>query len=230
MSGNGGSAPQLSIVVPVLDEAPRIEGFLVALQSWRGLAEIIVVDGGSGDGSAAIAEPLCDAVLVADAGRARQMNAGAERARGDYLMFLHSDTTLTVSPPAMAGYLARGPAWGFFTARLSGDALAFRIIERMMNLRSRLTRVATGDQCLFLSRALWDSVGGFADIPLMEDVELSKRLRRKADPLLPAEPVTTSSRRWEERGIGRTMVLMWWLRLRFWLGAEPRRLAQLYRG
>ena len=222
--------PRLSIIVPVLDEATRIQGFLGALQPWRGLAEIIVVDGGSRDASMALASQLCDHCLLAERGRARQMNAGAELASGDTLMFLHADTELLISPADMAAALDGKPAWGYFGARLSGKAVAFRVIERMMSLRSRLTRIATGDQALFVSRRLWEQCGGFADIPLMEDVEMCKRLRRLAEPTLPPRPVRTSSRRWEEKGILRTVLLMWSLRLRYWLGASPEALARAYRG
>lgn len=214
----------------MLDEADVLPAFLCHLQRWREVAEIIVVDGGSQDGSAAVAGPLSDAVLQTSAGRARQMNAGAARARGEYLMFLHCDTFHSATPEALTAHLDARPAWGFFPLRLSGEAAAFRVIERAVNLRARLSRVATGDQSLLVSRALWDRSGGFADIPLMEDVEVCKRLRKMAPPLVIPEPVTTSSRRWETQGIVRTVVLMWYLRLRFWLGADPSELAASYRG
>jgi rSAM/selenodomain-associated transferase 2 len=224
------STPRLSIIVPVLNEAELLPAFLLHLQGWREIAEIIVVDGGSRDGSIDVARSLCDVALSTAAGRARQMNAGAACSRGEYLMFVHCDTFHSVAPEALAAHLDARPAWGFFPLRLSGEAVAFRVIERAINLRSRLTRVATGDQSLFVSRSLWERSGGYADIPLMEDVEFCKRLRKLASSAVLPVPVVTSSRRWETRGILRTVLLMWYLRLRFWLGADPADLAASYRG
>ena len=230
MSSAGTAIPRLSIVVPVLNEAAGIETCLEALQDWRGSAEIIVVDGGSEDETAALAAAGSDQLITSGAGRARQMNAGAGASRGEYLVFLHCDTRLGIEPGAMLRVLDRAPAWGFFRVRLSGGAAVFRVIEQAMSLRSQLTMVATGDQCLFVSRSLWEACGGFAEIPLMEDVELCKRLRRSAPPTVVSPPVVTSSRRWEQRGVARTVLLMWQLRLRYWLGADPQQLARLYRG
>ena len=213
----------------MLDESAVLASSLLQLQRWRSVAELIVVDGGSRDDSAAIAAPLCDRILATSPGRARQMNAGAGIARGEYLLFLHCDTQLGITPEAMLVRLQSGPAWGFFAVRLSGRSPALRVIERAMTLRSRLTRVATGDQGLFVSRAAWQASAGFDEIPLMEDVALSKRLSRLAPPHFIEAPVTTSSRRWERHGIVRTILLMWYLRLRYWLGADPARLAAIYR-
>ena len=229
MSGPRASVPALSIIVPVLNEGALLASSLHPLQRWRSVAELIVVDGGSRDDSAAIAAPLCDRVLATAAGRARQMNAGGAVARGEYLLFLHCDTRLGIPPDAMLLRLEEGPAWGFFAVRLSGSSPALRVIERAMTLRSRLTGVATGDQGLFVSREIWDASGGFDDMPLMEDVAFSKRLRRLTPPLFIEAPVTTSSRRWERHGIVRTVLLMWYLRLRYWWGADPARLAAIYR-
>lgn len=223
------SAPTFSLVIPVLNEASRLPAFLSTLAPWRSLAEIIVVDGGSRDDGCDVARGRSDRVLSSPPGRARQMNLGAANARGDYLVFLHCDTILGITPERMAEQVARHPAWGFFRVRLSGEPLVYRVIERAISLRSRLTRVATGDQCIFVARWLWEECGGFAEIPLMEDVELSKRLRKIAAPAFVRTPVTTSSRRWETCGIVSTVLLMWWLRLLFWLGVDPTRLAERYR-
>ncbi len=221
--------PTLSLVMPVLNEAPELALRLDALQPWRASAELILVDGGSEDASLGIAASRVDRVLESPPGRARQQNTGAGAAAGDYLLFLHSDTRLTIEPTALLEALGKAPAWGFFSVRLAGRDWRFRIIERFMCWRSRLTRVATGDQALFVRRELFEQLGGFADLPLMEDVELSKRLRRVANPVIMAPPAVTSSRRWERRGVVRTVLLMWELRLRYWLGAAPADLARRYR-
>jgi rSAM/selenodomain-associated transferase 2 len=220
--------PLVSIVVPVLDEAAGLLAFLEHLQVWRPLAELIVVDGGSKDASIAIATPLVDRVVRTERGRARQMNAGAAGARGQYLLFLHCDTRLSIAPGDFAAELARAPGWGFCRVKLSGGDWRLRIIEAAMNLRSRVSRVATGDQCLFVERSLWAQTGGFASIPLMEDIEICKRLRRIRAPQIIADAVVTSSRRWEQRGVLPTVLLMWRLRLAFWLGVAPARLVKKY--
>jgi rSAM/selenodomain-associated transferase 2 len=220
--------PLISIVVPVLDEAERLAAFLEHLQAWRPLAELIVVDGGSADASAAIAAPLVDRVLRVERGRALQMNAGAALARGRYLLFLHCDTCLSIAAADFAAELAEVPGWGFCRVALSGGDWRLRIVETAMNLRSQLTGVATGDQCLFVERSLWVQTGGFAGIPLMEDIEICKRLRRIQKPHIIADAVVTSSRRWEQRGVLSTVLLMWRLRLAFWLGVSPARLVKKY--
>jgi rSAM/selenodomain-associated transferase 2 len=192
--------------------------------------ELIVVDGGSRDGTARLAHDGADVVLRCDRGRARQMNAGAARAAGSVLLFLHVDTAL---PPAAAEAIARavaqGALWGRFDVQISGDSVWFRVIAALMNLRSRWTGIATGDQAIFVQRALFESQGGYAEIPLMEDVELTSRLRRISKPACLREQVLTSGRRWERRGVWRTILLMWWLRARYALGATPEALARAYR-
>ena len=220
--------PLISIVVPVLDEAEELPAFLEHLQAWRPLAELIVVDGGSADASAAIAAPLVDRVLRVERGRARQMNAGAALARGRYRLFLHCDTCLSIAAGDFAAELAEMPGWGFCRVTLSGGDWRLRIVETAMNLRSQLTGVATGDQCLFVERSLWAQTGGFAGIPLMEDIEICKRLRLIQKPHIIADAVITSSRRWEQRGVLSTVLLMWRLRLAFWLGVPPARLVKKY--
>jgi rSAM/selenodomain-associated transferase 2 len=226
--GNG----RISIVVPALDEAAGIADTLGALQPLRARGhEVIVVDGGSADGTARIAAPLADRVLTAPRGRARQQNAGASAAAGEVLLFLHADTRL---PPGadravLEGLARSGRGWGRFDLRLSGARPVFRFLEWTINLRSRLGGIATGDQAIFVRRSLFLRAGGFPDLPLMEDVALSAALRRAGPPLCLRQRVVTSSRRWEERGVLRTVLLMWRLRLEFALGADPSRLARLYR-
>jgi rSAM/selenodomain-associated transferase 2 len=227
-AGRWVTEPLISIVVPVLDEAEELPAFLEHLQAWRPLAELILVDGGSADATVAIATPLVDRVVQVERGRARQMNAGAAHARGRYLLFLHCDTCLSIAPGDFAAELARAPGWGFCRVKLSGSDWRLRIVEAAMNLRSKLSRVATGDQCLFVERSLWAQTGGFASIPLMEDIEICKRLRRIRKPHIIADAVVTSSRRWERRGVLPTVLLMWRLRLAFWLGVPPARLVKKY--
>jgi rSAM/selenodomain-associated transferase 2 len=221
--------PALTLVIPVLDEAGQIQNTLAVLQPWRAWAQIIVVDGGSTDATVALALPLCDKVCRAAPGRAGQMNAGAVPAKGEYLFFLHADTAVGIDIKSLLLQLQAQPQWGFFRVRLSGRSGALRVIECFMNLRSRLTRVATGDQLLFVRRERFEAMGGFADIPLMEDVEICKRLRRQCAPLVIDTAVTTSSRRWESRGIVATVLTMWRLRLAYWLGADVTKLARSYR-
>ncbi|MEP7057053.1 MAG: TIGR04283 family arsenosugar biosynthesis glycosyltransferase [Caldimonas sp.] len=229
---------RLSIVVPVLDEAALIESALRALAPLRAQGvELIVVDGESRDGSAAAAVPWADRVVTVPRGRARQMNAGAASASGDVLLFLHADTTLPARAlDAVALALDPGRAgrrtasvWGRFDVRIAGSAPVLRIVAALMNLRSRLTGIATGDQAIFVTRAAFDAVGGFPEQPLMEDIELAKRLRRLSAPACLRERVVTSARRWENRGTWSTIVLMWRLRLLYRLGIAPERLARSYR-
>lgn len=226
------TGPRLSIVVPALNEAEGIAATLAPLQALRARGhEVVVVDGGSGDGTPERAAPLADRVLRAERGRARQQNAGARAATGEVLLFLHADTRL---PPEADRWVLEemertGRGWGRFDVRLSGRHPQLRVVERMISLRSRLTGIATGDQAVFVRREWFEEAGGFPEIPLMEDVALSRALRRRGPPLCLRERVVTSSRRWETRGIVRTIVLMWRLRLAYRLGADPARLAERYR-
>jgi rSAM/selenodomain-associated transferase 2 len=221
----------LSIIVPVLDEEAVIGATLAALQPLRARgAEVIVVDGGSRDATRSIAEGAADRVLDAPRGRASQMNAGARASRGEVLLFLHADTLL---PPDADIAIARAladpaRAWGRFDVRISGRDPLLGVVARAMNLRSRLTGVATGDQALFVRRAAFESEGGFPAIPLMEDIALTRALRRRSRPACLAERVVTSGRRWEARGTLSTILLMWRLRLAYALGADPHGLAQRY--
>ena len=222
---------RLSIIVPCLNEAAVIAGLLNQLQPLRrGGHEVIVVDGGSGDGTRAIVEPLADHLLCAPRGRARQMNAGAARAGGDILWFLHADSVLpSAADDAVLAALARsGRVWGRFDVRLSSSRPLLRLVATMMNLRSRLTGIASGDQGMFVRRAVFESVDGFPDLELMEDVALSRRLKRVSPPVCLRDTLITSSRRWERRGTLRTIGLMWGLRLAYFLGVHPDRLALWY--
>ena len=220
----------LSIIMPVLDEAASIESALRRLAPCRQRGtEVIVVDGGSSDGTADLAHPFADQVLKSQRGRAAQMNAGAAVARGDVLLFLHVDTRLPDDADRLVldGLARSGRAWGRFDVRFdSGGWL--RVIALMMNFRSRLTGICTGDQAMFVTRAAFDSIGGFPPIPLMEDVTAATLLKRVSRPLSLHTRVTTSGRRWRQHGIWRTILLMWRLRLAFYFGVDPDRLAKQY--
>jgi rSAM/selenodomain-associated transferase 2 len=220
---------KLSIIMPVLNEAAGIEAALAALAPMRARGvEVVVVDGGSSDATVALARPLADVVVAAPRGRGAQMNAGAAASTGTVLLFLHADTRL----PPHGDHLIReglprtGRAWGRFDVEIKGTHRLLPIIAETMNLRSRVTGIATGDQAMFATVPAFGA--GFPDIPLMEDIVLSKRLKRITAPLCIATPVVTSGRRWEKDGVARTVLLMWWLRFAFFLGADPAWLARLY--
>ena len=221
----------LSIVVPCLNEADVIVDGLSALAPLRARGtEVIVVDGGSRDGTAERAAPHADAVISAPCGRAAQMNTGAAHARGEILLFLHADTLLPDSADALIieGLQRTRRGWGRFDVTIAGRHPLLRLVERLMNLRSRLTGIATGDQAIFVTRSLFTAAGGYPDIALMEDVALSKRLKHFGPPLCLRHRLTTSGRRWEKRGVLRTILLMWRLRFAYWLGADPGKLAMRY--
>ena len=223
---------RLSVVIPALDEAAALPALLDDLSVLRaGGAELILVDGGSRDGTAELAAARVDRVLHSPPGRARQMNAGAAQARGDYLWFLHADTRLDgACLAALWRALAERPRWGRFDVRLSGAGPSLWLIGQMINLRSRLTGIASGDQGIFVCRGLFESLGGYAEIALMEDLELCHRLRREGRPRCLRPPLSTSSRRWEQHGVWRTVWLMWRLRLAYYRGVSPDALADRYRG
>jgi rSAM/selenodomain-associated transferase 2 len=221
----------LSVIVPTLNEADGIVTHLSALQPLRRRGcEVIVADGGSSDDTPGLAAPLADRVIPARRGRASQMNAGATHARGDVLLFVHADTRVPESADSLlTNKLADETwVWGRFDIAIEGTHWLLGVVAWFMNLRSRLTGIATGDQAIFMRREPFATVGGFPEIPLMEDIALSRRLKCLGRPLCLRERVTTSGRRWEKRGVLRTIVLMWWLRARYWLGADPGRLAQAY--
>ena len=224
-------ASRLSIIVPVLDEAGCIAASLDALAPLRARGhELIVVDGGSRDSTLALSQGSADIVLEAPRGRARQMNAGAARGHGSVLLFLHADTSLPAeADAAIARAVAGGALWGRFDVKIEGRSRWFPLIAALMNRRSRWSGVATGDQAMFVERPLFERVGGFNDQPLMEDIELSRRLRRIGRPACLHERVRTSGRRWEQNGVWRTILLMWRLRWRYWRGTSPELLAKAYR-
>jgi rSAM/selenodomain-associated transferase 2 len=224
------SSPALSIVIPVLNEAHGIEPTLHALAELRRRGvEVVVVDGGSTDDTPKLAQPHASAVLTAPRGRARQMNAGAAQARGAVLLFLHADTQLPPDADRLVlEAIESGAVWGRFDVRITGMAWMLRVVAALMNARSRWSGIATGDQAIFVRRDAFERLGGFPDQPLMEDIELSKRLRQAHRPTCLRAKVTTSGRRWESRGVWRTIFLMWCLRWRYWRGETPERLAKAY--
>lgn len=219
-----------SFVIPVLNEQAIIGELLLDLRQRFPDCELLVVDGGSSDRTVAVAMPLCDQLMVSDPGRAKQMNLGGLVASSEYVFFLHADSCPGLSATELQTCLAQLPEWGFCRVRLSGRRPWFRLIEWSMNQRSRLTHVATGDQMIFVRKTLFDSSGGFESIPLMEDVEFCKRLRRLSSPHIFRQPVLTSSRRWEEGGVALTVLRMWLLRLAYFLGVSPQRLWRHYYG
>ncbi|MEZ5584856.1 MAG: TIGR04283 family arsenosugar biosynthesis glycosyltransferase [Candidatus Competibacteraceae bacterium] len=219
--------------MPILNEAAVLDTVLQPLQALRRQGcELIVVDGGSNDASVEIAGPWADRVMTAPAGRAVQMNAGAQVAQGDALWFLHGDSLPPPDPDRLIAKALQFPnrVWGRFNVRLSGSRPVLRMVETLMNWRSCLTGIATGDQGIFVRRSAFEKVGGYPVIPLMEDIALSRTLKRISRPACISQRLMTSSRRWEQNGIFRTIALMWRLRLVYYLGADPARLARLYYG
>ncbi|MFT5422071.1 MAG: rSAM/selenodomain-associated transferase 2 [Candidatus Endobugula sp.] len=222
---------QLSIIIPVLNESLTITAYLQKLKviTQTLTVEIIVVDGGSHDDTIRLSIPYANKVIQSPKGRAVQMNAGADQASGNVLFFLHADTQLPDGAFSWINNSVRPEYnWGFYRVKLSGNSFIFRIIETMMNVRSQLTRVATGDQCLFVKKSLFQKNNGFAKLALLEDVEICKRLRSQYKPNVIDVAVITSSRRWEEKGIVNTIVLMWYLRGAYFLGVSPNFLVKQY--
>jgi len=224
---------RLSIIIPTLNEAASVTATLEAVSGLRAAGhEVVVADGGSDDGTPGRAAAAADRVVEAPRGRALQMNAGAAVATGEVLLFLHADTVLPEGADGLVAHAVDGGReWGRFDVRLSGRHLLLRVVERMMNVRSCWTGIATGDQAIFVTRQAWERVGGFPEIALMEDIALSRALKRCCGrPACLRPPVVTSSRRWEENGVVRTILLMWRLRLAYFFGADPEALAEVYRG
>jgi rSAM/selenodomain-associated transferase 2 len=218
-----------SIIIPVLNEEQYILPCLVALQHFRGCCEIIVVDGGSSDNTIAIASPLADQVIKSGKGRARQMNAGARLARGDVLVFVHADTYLPHNALELIQERVNAcQQWGFFQIQLEGEHFMFKVIAFMMNLRSGLTAIATGDQAIFVSKSAFTSLNGYPEIALMEDISLTAMLGKFSRPVIIYSKVSSSARRWEKHGIFKTILLMWWLRLLYFFGCKPTKLATFY--
>jgi len=221
----------ISLVLPVRNEAGLIREQLQRLQCYRAKGhEIIVIDGGSRDATVEQTQGLVDKCEVSAAGRSNQMNRGASEANGDILLFLHADTQLPINADEgiNSALSAQACRWGWFDVKLSKPRLAFRIVASMMNLRARLTSVSTGDQALFVERELFQEIGGFPQLALMEDIAISKTLRRQGRPARPLGLVTTSSRRWEENGLISTILLMWRLRFLYFIGVKPQKLREMY--
>ena len=225
------ATPSLSIVIPVLDEAANMAAALEALAPLRARGtEVIVVDGGSVDETATLGKPLADVVIASARGRATQMNAGAAIAKGGVLLFLHADTRLPPDADELIrdGLTQSQRAWGRFDVAIDGKHPLLPLIAAFMNARSRLTGIATGDQAMFVTRDAFTTAGGFPEIALMEDIELSRRLKRISPPLCLHARATTSGRRWERRGVLRTILLMWRLRIAYFFGMSPESLARRY--
>jgi rSAM/selenodomain-associated transferase 2 len=231
-SGREPGDTTVSVIIPVLNEAAGVEGFFAHWHELRAEgAEVVVVDGGSEDGTVPLIERAGFAVIRSARGRALQMNAGAARASGGILIFLHADTRLPEGALELVRSSLRPPhCWGRFDVEIVGCQPMLAVVARCMNLRSRWSGIATGDQAIFLRREAFDRVGGFPDQPLMEDVEISARLRSLVPPVCLKATVATSARRWQTGGILRTILLMWSLRLGYWLGIPTPALARLYGG
>ena len=222
--------PALCIIVPVLDEGDTLAARLQSLQGLRRRgARLVVVDGGSQDDTLAIARAHADLALRAPRGRASQMNAGAAACPAEVLLFLHADTSLPDDADRLVRYATLGPfAWGRFDVRIDSPRPMLRLVSHLMNLRSRWTGIATGDQAIFVRLDLFDRVGGFPDLPLMEDIAMSRLLKRHGPPACLRQRVVTSPRRWERHGVWRTILLMWRLRAAYFFGADPGQLAIRY--
>jgi len=220
--------PLFSIIIPVLNEAANLDQSLAGLFGSSGIenhCEVIICDGGSEDESLEIAGRYACRIVHSDAGRAIQMNTASRSARGQFLLFLHADSSL---PANFFEIFDTRSRWGFFRLRLDGRAAAYRVIEFAINLRTRSSRVAGGDQGLYFKRDFFLSLGGYPEIPLMEDIAICKMARRKAKPVVISAAITSSTRRWQDNGIISTVFLMWTLRFAFWLGVDPGRLHRIY--
>ena len=223
-------SPRVSIVIPALDEAQTLPALLDDLAPLGEAVEIIVSDGGSTDATVNVARARGIRVVHSPRGRAYQMRAGAAHGRAPVLLFLHADSGV---PPATAQNIASlvpADGWGFFRPQLVGHSRWLPVVSWCMATRSRLTAIATGDQGLLLSRALYEEIGGFPEQPLMEDIEICARLRRRAPPRVLGAVLLSSGRRWDRDGAWRTIFLMWMLRLRYVLGADPSALHRAYYG
>ncbi len=216
----------ISIIIPTFNEGNNIQTCLLALQSTRNQTEIILVDGGSFDDTIEISKPLVDKIIVSMQGRAKQMNAGARQATGDIMVFLHADTFLPEN--ALALINQTGQDWGWFDIQLKSSLVMLKVVSTFMNWRSRLTGIATGDQVIFVSKKMFDLVGGYSDMALMEDIDLCIKLKKIHSPSCLNAEVVSSGRRWEQFGVFKTILLMWSIRLRYFFGENPDVLSELY--
>jgi len=216
----------ISIIIPTLNEGSNVQQCLDALQSLRNQCEIIVVDGGSIDDTVEICKPLADKVVFSVKGRAKQMNAGAKKAKGEMLVFLHADTFLPENVLELMGQINQD--WGRFNIQLNGNSVMLKVISAFMNWRSRITGIATGDQVIFVNKQLFNNVGGYPDIALMEDISLCAKLKKIKPPICLNAKVVSSGRRWEQFGVIKTILLMWSIRIRYFLGEDPETLSVLY--
>jgi len=220
---------KFSVIIPTLNEEKTIQFCLLALQPLRNDCEIIIADGDSTDSTKILALPLADKVMTSAKGRAKQMNNGASYATGDILIFLHADTRLPENAlPLIQQKISSTRQWGRFDIQLSGNSFMLKVIAQMMSWRSRLTGIATGDQVIFVMREAFEKAGQYPEINLMEDIALCKALKKISPPICLKDKVISSGRRWEHNGIYRTILLMWSLRLRYFLGTDPQTLAFLY--
>jgi len=223
--------PLISFIIPVLNDRMSLDILLPQLQGYREKGhELLLVDGGSNDGSVSSATGLVDRILMTGPGRARQMNLGADNAKHDILQFVHADSRLPDDLDSIILKSMQNPErlWGRFDVSLDENGFAYVMIAFMMNLRSRLSGVATGDQGIFVRKTVFHETGGFKDIPLMEDVAISKILRKKSWPVCLKAKIITSARRWKQKGVLRTILMMWYLRLAYFMGADPVGLAAIY--
>ncbi len=222
---------RLSIIVPVLNEAAHLPRMLAQLLGHQqGACEVLLVDGGSQDDTVAMARSAGFKVLIAERGRAEQMNFGAQAAKGEILLFLHADTQLPDQADQIIIKAMQDDSrhWGRFNVRIAGRARMLKVIATLMNIRSAWTGIATGDQAIFVRRQVFQRMGGFPQQALMEDIEFSKRIKNRSRPICLYQKVTTSGRRWEAKGLWRTIFLMWGLRSAYFFGADPESLAKRY--
>ena len=225
------NSARISIVIPALNEAGCITRTLDKLQAMRRRGhELIVVDGGSTDNTLAVSEALADQLIQSPQGRASQMRAGAAAANGSVIWFLHADTVPVNNADVLilSALEQHESRWGRFDVLFSSDRLVFKMIALLMNYRSRLSGIATGDQGIFIARTLYEQVGGIPDIPLMEDIALSRILKHYSRPFVINQKLTSSPRRWEKYGIAKTILKMWGLRFAYFVGIDPVLLAKYY--
>ena len=226
MAGKGGAERTIgvSVIVPLLNEEAATQPLLRHLVALHA-EQVVIVDGGSSDNTRRIMLDAGYQVIDSPAGRAGQMNAGAKYATQEILLFLHADTEL---PQNYKSELAKANVWGRFDVRFDSASKSMAMIAFFINLRSRISGVATGDQAIFVDRDVFASIGGYPDFPLMEDVALCKRLRQLHRPFSSRARATTSARRWEQNGVINTIVMMWWYRFAYFLGVSPTKLKQGY--